>query len=345
MEYTNLGNSGLKISKIIVGCMSFGKKSWSSWVLEDEEKVYSILKKAYDLGMRTFDTADTYSNGQSEVILGKFLKKYNIKRSTVVILTKVFFLCNPEKNPDQLELIKLAHNGQLDDNYLNEYGLSRKHIMDAVDASVKRLGTYIDVLQIHRFDPSTPKEETMKALDDVVKNGKVRYIGASSMWTYQFAQLQFIAEKNGWSKFISMQNLYNLVDREEEREMIPFCKETGVGLIPWSPLSGGLLARPASEKLSTERGGGVTISYLYSDESKPRDTIIGRVEEISKRRNVPMSQISLAWVIYKGASPIVGLNNESRVDDAFAALKIKLTDEEIKYLEEPYVPQPPKGHF
>ncbi len=343
MEYTNLGTSGLKISKIVVGCMSFGSKSWSPWAIEDEEKAFSILKKAYDLGIRTFDTADTYSNGQSEIILGKFLKKFDIKRSTVVILTKVFFLCDLDKNPNQIELLNLFQKGQLDEKYLNQYGLSRKHIVDAVDESVERLGTYIDVLQIHRFDPSTPKEETMKALHDVVQSGKVRYIGASSMWTYQFAQLQFIAEKNRWTKFISMQNLYNLVDREEEREMIPFCKDTGVGIIPWSPLGGGILARPVSEKSSTERGGGELTAMFYGNKSKPRDTIIDRVEEISKKRNVPMSQIALAWVIYKGASPIVGFNKESRVDDAVAALKIKLTDEEIKYLEEPYVPQPQKG--
>ncbi len=313
--------------------MSFGNKSWSPWVIEDEEKVFSILKRAYDLGIRTFDTADTYSNGKSEILLGKFLKKYNIKNSTVVILTKVFFLCDKEKNPTQAELLDLLQNGKLDEKYLNEYGVSRKHIMDAVGGSVERLGT------------STPKKETMKALHDVVQSGKVRYIGASTMRTYQFAQLQFTAEKNGWTKFISMQNLYNLVDRDEEREMIPFCKETGVGLIPWSPLAGGILARPVSEKLSTARGDSVATSVFYSVESKPRDTIIDRVEEISKKRNIPMSQIALSWVIHKGVSPIVGLNKESRIDDAIAALKVRLTDEEIKYLEEPYVAKPPKGLY
>jgi aryl-alcohol dehydrogenase-like predicted oxidoreductase len=219
------------VSRIILGAMSFGKKDWMDWVEEDEEKVFELLKYAYDNGIRTWDTANMYSYGVSEELIGKFIKKFNIPRSTLVLLTKVYFPLNhPDRDTSALGLV-------------NRQGLSRKHIMDAVDESVERLGTYIDVYQIHRFDPDANKEEVMCALHDVVKSGKVRYLGASSMRAVEFAQLQFIAEKNGWTRFISMQNFYNLIYREEEREMIPFCNETGVGIIPWSPIVGCYLSR------------------------------------------------------------------------------------------------------
>lgn len=220
LKYNNLGDSGLKIAPVIVGCMTYGSKAFADWVMDDEEEIFKILKHAYDSGLRTFDTADVYSMGKSEEILGKFLKKFDIPRDRVVILSKVFFPVDT-KTPG----FNLADREKFPAiNYVNSQGLSRKHILDAVQASVDRLGTYIDVIQIHRLDLTTPKKEIMKALNDVVDQGLARYIGASSMKAIEFAQLQFVAEQNGWHKFISMQNYHNLLYREEEREMIPFVK-------------------------------------------------------------------------------------------------------------------------
>ncbi|CAN6648715.1 putative aryl-alcohol dehydrogenase Aad16p [Trichomonascus vanleenenianus] len=329
MEYQRLGNSGLKVSKIILGAMSYGKSSWRKWVLEDEDTIMSLLKQAYDSGIRTFDTADMYSDGESEKLVGKFLKKYNINRSTIVILSKCFHRCDDDP----------AVSENTPANWVNREGLSRKHIFDAVEASVERLGTYIDVLQIHRFDATTPIEETMEALHDVVKTGKVRYLGASSMATYQFAQMQFVAEKNGWTKFISMQNLYNLVYREEEREMNPFCKETGVGLIPWSPIARGILARPAGEKSLREETDPM-VTKQGVKESAASLEIIKRVEEVAKQKNISMAMVATAWVLSKGCCPIVGFNKPERIEEAIASLKVKLTDGEIRFLEEAYQPRP-----
>ncbi|GME83428.1 unnamed protein product [Ambrosiozyma monospora] len=328
--YTRLGNSGLKISRIIVGCMSFGDKSWSDWIIDDKKQVFEILKKAYDEGIRTFDTADVYSSGASEQLLGDFLKEYKIKRDKVVILSKVFYPCD------------LADASKEPRDYINSQGLSRKHIFDAAKASVERLGTYMDVLQIHRFDPQTPIEETMEALHDVVKEGYTRYIGASSMKTYQFAMLQATAEKYGWTKFISMQNYYNVIHREEEREMIEYCKLTNVGLIPWSPNARGVLTRPLSQKIGTTNrvNSDGRVKYLVLDSMTDADKeIINRVEELSKKYNVAMATISTAWVLSKGCSPIVGFSKPERIDDAIAALKLKLSDKDLKYLEEPYAPK------
>jgi aryl-alcohol dehydrogenase-like predicted oxidoreductase len=323
MEFQRLGNSGLKVSKIILGAMSYGKKTWQPWVIEDEEEVFALLKKAYDEGIRTWDTANVYSNGQSEILIGKFLKKYNIPRSTVVILSKCFNRTDDDARVEENEY-----------KWINRHGLSRKHIMDAVEKSVERLGTYIDVLQIHRFDPNTPKEETMEALHDVIKSGKVRYIGASSMKAIEFAQLQFVAEKNKWTKFISMQNYYNLMYREEEREMIPFCNETGVGLIPWSPIAKGRLARPLDSFSTTDRGATDKnpVPFYEGD-----DETVRRVEKVAKDKGISMAQVSIAWTLYKGCCPIVGLGKPERIEEAVAALKVKLTEEELKYLEEEYV--------
>ncbi|CAN6648745.1 putative aryl-alcohol dehydrogenase Aad16p [Trichomonascus vanleenenianus] len=317
--------------------MSYGKASWSgNWILEDEDTVMTLLKKAYDVGIRTYDTADIYSNGESERLLGRFLKKYNIPRSTVVILTKVFYMANdPNGTTDNL--------GFETEERINRMGLSRKHIMDAVDESMERLGTYIDLYQIHRFDKNTPIEETMKALHDCVQAGKVRYIGASSMRATQFAQMQFVAEKNGWTKFVSMQNLYNLIYREEEREMIPYCKETGVGLIPWSPVARGMLARPAANKESARAQTDKVTEMMGMGEDAVNNEIVGRVEQVAKKRGVSMAIIALAWVLAKGACPIVGFNKVERIDEAVRALEVKLTEEEIKFLEEPYVPKPVSG--
>ncbi|GME77189.1 unnamed protein product [Ambrosiozyma monospora] len=337
--YTNLGQSGLKISRVVFGCMSFGSKKWGDWVIEDKKEVFAILKKAYDEGIRTYDTADMYSNGQSEVLLGDFLKEYKIKRDKVVILTKCSLICDPD-TPDFM----VARSGQYPAHeYINSQGLSRKHIFDAARASVERLGTYIDVLQIHRFDHETPMEETMEALHDVVKEGLTRYIGASTMKAYEFVQLQSVAEKHGWTKFISMQNHFNLLYREEDREMNEYCKKTGVGIIPWSPNAGGALSRPLEKMFDTTRAkaGNFIILGLEHLEDNEKE-IIKRVGELAEKHKVSMTSVSIAYVLWKGYNPIVGFNKPLRVDDAVDGLKLKLTDEEVKNLEEPYKVKAPK---
>lgn len=337
MEYVNLGNSGLKVSRIILGCMSFGTNKWMPWVLNEEESL-PILEYAYKSGLNTWDTADAYSNGKSEEIIGKALKKYNIPRERVVIMTKIFFAVNDKGDEP---IFTDPNNGEL----VNRVGLSRKHILDAVAASVKRLGTYIDVLQIHRFDPDTPMEETMRALNDVIEQGSVRYIGASSMVACQFQQLQHVADMNGWHKFISMENLYNLIYREEEREMIPYCQATGVSLIPWYALAAGLLARPWDDN-NTERAQTDDLMKLLmrNDSTGAEREIVSRIQELAEKKNVAMAQISIAWLLsHKGLNPILGLSKPERIDQAIGALKVKLTDEEIKYLEEPYTPKSTRG--
>lgn len=308
--------------------MSYGSKSWQQWVIEDEKTVFSLLKEAYDAGIRTWDTADMYSFGASESLIGKFLKEYKIPRSTVTIMTKVF---SPVPVP--------GHEAS-GPNMVNRYGLSRKHIMDAVDESVERLGTYIDVYQIHRLDDTTDKVEIMEALNDCVKSGKVRYIGASSMRATEFAQLQFIAEQRGLAKFVSMQNLYNLIYREEEREMLPYCNETGVGVIPWSPIARGLLTRPVSETSERQETDPYT-PLLKLGQQPSDDEIIKRVEEVAKKRGVSMAIVAIAWALSKGTCPIVGFNKPERIHEAVEAVKFKLTDDECKYLEEPYRPHEP----
>lgn len=344
--YHPLGDSGLNVSKVIVGCMSFGSKLWADWVIEDEEKVFAILKKCYDLGLRTFDTADVYSNGRSEVLVGKFLKKYNIPREKVVILTKVFFPIDPNDMGFRL----MPGSKEIDSyEFMNTWRLSRKHIFDAVKGSVERLGTYIDVYQIHRLDPVTPKHEIMRALNDVILEGHVRYIGASSMRAVDFAELQFLADKHGWYKFISMQNYYNLIYREEEREMIPFCDSNifgKVGCIPWSPIARGLLARPYNT--DSEYGRNATTDHYQSaltdPEHNPDKIIIDRVQEVAKKLGVSMANVATAWVISKGCSPIVGINSTDRVDDTLRAITLHLSDDDIKYLEEPYKSKPVFGY-
>lgn len=339
--YINLGQSGLKISRIIVGCMSFGKKYWADWVIEDKEKVFAIMKKCYDNGLRTFDTADTYSNGYSEVLLREFMEYYKIKRDRIVILTKLFFPLDPDI-PD-FTAAKRATMPVYE--YINSQGLSRKHIMDAAKASNERLGTYADVIQIHRFDPTTPMEETMEALHDIVKLGYCRYIGASSMKTYQFVMLQSIAEKNGWTKFISMQNYYNLLYREEEDEMMEYCKLTNVGIIPWSPNARGVLTRPYGDDGETTRNKADIhrMKKLGLDILSESDKVIlNRVEEIANKYDKSMAIISTSYVLRKGYSPIVGFSKPERVDDAIEAFHFyeTLTDEDISYLEEPYTHKP-----
>lgn len=333
MEYANLGqNCGLKVSKVILGAMSYGSSDWIEWV-KNEEDVLPLLKAAYDMGINTWDTADMYSNGMSEKLISKAIKEYNIPRERLVILSKVYF------GFDEEDMSKRAVRTN-DGPWVNRCGLSRKHILDAVDGSIARLGTYIDVLQIHRLDSETPKEEIMRALHDVVQSGKVRYIGASSMAAWEFQMLQSIAEKNGWTKFVSMQNYYNLLYREEEREMIPFCKATGVGLIPWSPLARGVLARPFTNRDTTrEKSDGYLHYLIRSRETASDERIVDTVQQIANQRGVAMAVVAIAWMLKKGTLPIVGLSSVERMKDAVAAVKFELSDDEIKSLEQPYVPR------
>lgn len=340
MEYTRLGDSGLKISKVILGAMSYGTPEWQGWVL-DEEKSLPLLEHAYKVGLNTWDTADVYSNGRSEEIIGKALQKYNIPRQKVVILSKCYF--GVDQSGVQPRIAAMSKN---DDDMVNQVGLSRKHIFDAVDASVKRLGTYIDVLQIHRLDRETPKKEIMKALNDVVESGKVRYIGASSMAAWEFQTLQNIAEANGWHKFISMQNYHNLIYREEEREMIPYCRASGVGCIPWSPVARGVLTRPWGDRSTKrEETDNFLKSLIRSKETEIDKNIVDRLEEVAKKRGVGMALVAIAWSIkQEGVNPIVGLGSKERIDQAVEAVKFKLSDEEAKYLEEPYMPKVVQGY-
>lgn len=335
VKQVRLGGSGLKISPILVGCMSYGSKKWADWVLDDKTEIFKILKHCYDKGLRTFDTADFYSNGASERLIGEFLKTYNISRETVVILTKIYYPV--DETIDVKHELKLSEYADL--HMANQHGLSRKHIIAGVKNSVERLGTYIDVLQIHRLDRETPMQEIMRALNDVVESGEVRYIGASSMLATEFAELQFIAEKHGWFKFISSQSCYNLLYREEERELIPFAKRHDIGILPWSPNARGILTRPHDQ--STDRiNSDPTFKKMKLDHLEPNEIeIIKRVEEVAKSRNVPMGVISTAWILHKGFYPIVGLNSIDRVDDAIKATSIKLSVDEAEYLEEPYKPR------
>lgn len=333
-QYRQLGQSGLRVSVPILGAMGMGDKRYQSWVVEEEEAL-PILKAAYDRGLNTWDTSCSYSNGVSEEIIGKAIRKYNIPRHKLIILTKCY---NPARESNDEELLKLnIKDLQVHPDYVNQFGLSRQGIFNSVNASLRRLQLdYIDLLQIHRYDPDVPIEETMEALHDLVKMGKVHYIGASSMWTYQFAMMQFCAEKNGWTKFISMQGNYSLLYREEEREMNKFCDETGVGLIPWGPLSGGHLARPTKDQTTVRAKGKVLREQDIG--------IIDRVEEVARKRGYKMSQIALAWINQKVASPISSFSSVERMDEALAANHITLNEDEAKYLEELYEPRAVRGH-
>ncbi|PNP56784.1 hypothetical protein THARTR1_03480 [Trichoderma harzianum] len=338
VEYVRLGTSGLRVSVPILGAMSLGSSKWMPWVLDEDESI-EILKAAYDRGLNTWDTADLYSNGISEEVIGKALKKHNIPREKVVIMTKCFTAI--AEQPDIFTGPWQQQMSQMKD-YVNQSGLSRNAIFRAVDASLQRLGTdYIDLFMIHRFDPSTPIEETMRALHDLVASGKIRYIGASSMWATQFARLQSVAEKNGWTKFVSMQNYYNLCYREEEREMNRYCNETGVGIMPWSPNFGGKLAKPLGDAASVRAQ---MPSPTGNNLTKADEEIIQRVEELASKKEWKMSQVALAWLRSKGAVPVVGLNSLLRLEEACDLRGKELTADEIKYLEEPYVPKNIVGH-
>jgi 1-deoxyxylulose-5-phosphate synthase len=319
MEYVKLGNTGLDVSRICLGCMGFGvAERWvHQWVL-NEENSRPIIKKALELGINFFDTANVYSDGTSEEIVGRALKDF-ANRDEIVLATKVHFR---------------MHEGP------NGMGLSRKAIMSEIDKSLKRLGTdYVDLYQIHRWDYDTPIEETMEALHDVVKAGKVRYIGASAMYAWQFLKAQHVAEMNGWTRFVSMQNHYNLIYREEEREMLPLCKSEKIGVIPYSPLASGRLTRDWSE--STHRSETDMVQKSKYDATSDADrVIVERVAQIAAERAIPRVQVALAWLLQKQpvTAPIVGATKISHLEDAAAALTVNLTPEEIASLEEPYVP-------
>src|SRR3954449_7879215 len=326
MNYVNLGATGLRVSRVCLGMMSFGDDSDRPWVL-GEAAAEPIVRRAVEGGVTFFDTADTYSKGASEVATGNLLRKLFGSREEYVVATKVFMPMTP------------GENGR---------GLSRKHVLAAIDASLRRLEMdYVDLYQIHRWDPHTPIEETMEALHDVVRAGKARYIGASSMFAWQFAKAQQVAERHGWTRFVSMQNHLNLVYREEEREMIPLCLDQGVGVIPWSPLARGVLAGNRTregEKRTTRAGSDGFSDYLYA---QPTDfDVVERVAEVAGERGVPPAQVALAWLLQRAGvtAPIVGATKAQHVEDALAAEQLTLSDEEVAKLQEPYVPHPVLGH-
>ena len=332
MEYVRLGKTGLQVSRICLGMMSYGDTNWRDWILSYEAGK-PIVQRAVELGVTFFDTANTYSFGVSEEFTGRYMKELFSRRDEFVLATKVFFPVEKGANKP------------------NQSGLSRKHIMESVDASLRRLNMdYIDLLQTHRWDYNTPVEETMEALHDVVKAGKVRYIGGSSMYAWQFAKAQFTADAHGWTRFVSMQNHYNLVYREEEREMIPQCIDMGVGLIPWSPLARGFLAGNRSRE-EEAKGGETTRSKsdkfahdMYYDDSD--FDIVERCKELGEKHGKSSSQIALAWMLHKEGitAPIIGATKLKHLEEAVDAVEIKLDGEEIAYLEELYQPKVILGH-
>jgi 1-deoxyxylulose-5-phosphate synthase len=326
MEYVNLGSTGLKVSRLCLGAMTYGSKQWREWVLEEEEG-RPFIRRALELGINFFDTADMYSLGASEEILGRALKDFGPSRDRVIIATKVF-------------------NAMGDDP--NQRGLSRKHIHHAIDDSLRRLGTgYVDLYQIHRFDYETPIEETLEALDDIVKAGKALYLGASSMFAWQFAKMLYTADDRGLTRFVTMQNHYNLIYREEEREMIPLCREEGIGIIPWSPLARGFLAGNRRKEDFGETIRSKTDEYAHGMYYQPSDfAVVDQVGEVARRRGVPNAQVALAWILQQPGvtAPIVGASKMRHLDDAVAALSLKLDAAELKALAEPYQPHRILGH-
>ncbi len=326
MNYTNLGTSGLRVSRICLGMMGFGNSSERPWVI-DEDAADPIVRGAVEGGVTFFDTADTYSGGASEVATGRLVPKY-LTRDEAVIATKVFMPVTPGENGG---------------------GLGRKHVLSGIDASLRRLDMdYVDLYQIHRWDPRTPIEETMEALHDVVRSGKARYIGASSMFSWQFAKAQHTAELHGWTKFVSMQNHYNLIYREEEREMIPLCLDQGVGCIPWSPLARGVLAGNRTRdggRHTTRSSTDNFTDYLYD---QPTDfDVVDAAGDVAAARGVPTAQVALAWLLQKPgvSAPIVGSTKKKHLKDALGAEQLSLTPDEVAQLEKPYVPHPVLGHF
>ena len=340
MQYTRLGRTGLQVSRICLGMMTYGTPQWRPWVL-DEEASRPLVRHAVELGINFFDTADLYSGGQSEVLTGKFLREF-CQREEVVVATKLFY-------PVDLNFKGGAALGVKPPKTPNRDGLSRKRTFHAVDQSLQRLGTdYIDLYQIHRFDYGTPMEETMEALHDVVRAGKVRYLGASSMYAWQFARMQQIAKERGWTAFVSMQNHYNLAYREEEREMIPLCRDQGVGLIPWSPLARGFLAgnrkREDQDAGETARAktDDIAQNYYYRDSDFK---VVEALSALARQRGVSNATLAYAWLLRKGVTaPIVGASKATQLDQAAAALELQLSAEEVAQLEAPYEPHPILGH-
>jgi aryl-alcohol dehydrogenase-like predicted oxidoreductase len=324
MNYVNLGNTGLKVSRICLGTMTYGSKSWRQWVLEEEESL-PFIRRALELGINFFDTADIYSLGRSEEILGKALKEFAPERERIVVATKLFQAMGDDPN---------------------ERGLSRKHIRHAIDNSLRRLQLdYIDLYQIHRFDPHTPIEETVEALGELVDEGKVLYLGASSMWAWQFATMLHTADQLGTHRFATMQNHYNLLYREEEREMMPLCDAEGVGVIPWSPLARGVLTGNKQAK-TTRATSDDYATKLYKATEEADERVVDDLVAVAKNRGVPPAQIALAWLLHQPAivAPIVGASKMPHLEDAIAAEKLTLSDDEIATLEKSYVPHAIAGH-
>jgi aryl-alcohol dehydrogenase-like predicted oxidoreductase len=327
MRQLRLGASGLRVSRLCLGMMSYGTTASRAWHLV-EERAEPLVRQAVEAGVTFFDTADTYDDGASETVTGRLLRRLFARREDYVLATKLYFPMGPGPN---------------------DGGLSRKHVLDAIDASLRRLGVdYVDLYQIHRWDPETPIEETMAALHDVVRAGKVRYLGASSMFAWQFAKAQHTAERHGWSRFVSMQNHYNLVYREEEREMLPLCADQGVGVLPWSPLARGFLAgnrgRDAAQHTVRARTDpGNQRFYVYDDADF---AIVDRVADVADKHGLPAARVALAWLLHQPlvTSPIVGATKPHHLDDAIAALDVTLAGEELDHLAEPYRPRPISGH-
>jgi aryl-alcohol dehydrogenase (NADP+) len=326
MDYVNLGSTGLKVSRLCLGMMTYGSRKWREWVLEEEE-ARPFIRRALDAGINFFDTADVYSDGVSEEITGRAMKHFGVRRDSVVIATKVFNAMGPD---------------------VNQRGLSRKHILHAIDDSLRRLGLdYVDLYQIHRYDYATPIEETLEALTDVVKAGKALYIGASSMWAWQFAQMLAASDRLGLCRFVTMQNHYNLVYREEEREMIPLCRKEGVGLIPWSPLARGFLAGNRRRQDRGETSRARTDAYAHDMYYRDDDfVVVDRVSEIARKRGVSNMQVALAWILAQPGitAPIIGSSKMEHLEDNLRALELKLDADELKALAEPYQPHPVLGH-
>ena len=329
MDYVRLGTTGMKVSRLALGMMTYGAKSWREWVLEWDDSA-PLIRRAVEAGINFFDTADMYSLGASEEITGRAIREFGMRREDTVIATKVFYAMS---------------------NAPNDRGLSRKHIMASIDASLKRLGVdCIDLYQIHRFDTETPIEETLQALNDVVRAGKALFLGASSMSAWQFLKMLELQKQNGFARFVTMQNHYNLVYREEEREMNPLCLSEGVGLIPWSPLARGFLAgnRKANEdKLKSETTRARTDDFAHKLYYRDSDfTVVDRVTEVATARGVKNAQVALAWMLAKPgvSAPIIGASKPYQLEDALAALDLRLTEDEMRRLEEPYEPHPVLGH-
>jgi aryl-alcohol dehydrogenase (NADP+) len=325
MQYTNLGKTGLKVSRICLGMMTYGMPEWRDWVL-DEDDSRPFVRKAVEAGINFFDTANMYSNGASEEVTGRLLREF-ARRDEVVVATKVYFRMKDHPNGG---------------------GLSRKHIMDSIDASLHRLGMdYVDLYQIHRWDPDTPIEETMEALHDVVKAGKARYIGASSMFAWQFAKALHVAERNGWTRFVAMQNHMNAVYREEEREMLPLCRDQGVGVIPWSPLARGFLAGNRKVKGEGPTRRAKSDGYAHSMYYEQGDfAVLDAVEKNADQHGARPAQIALAWLLHKPgiSAPIIGASKMYQLEEAIAAVEIELTPEDMAAIEAPYQPHPVLGH-